>query len=65
MQTEPRTAPRAATPIFRPRADRRVIDRIAERAVNRAAQILGPMLIVADGTLRSLRRVNYGCYGED
>ena len=66
MQSENRGTIRGPKPglIFANRPSRRVIDRIGERAVNRAAQLLGPMLVLADGTLRSLRRVDYR-YGED
>jgi len=47
-------------PFIGSRATRRAVQRLSDRAVNRAAQLLGPMLIVADGTLRSLRKFDYG-----
>jgi hypothetical protein len=47
-------------PILGRNIARRTAQRISDRAINRAAQLLGPVLILADGTLRSLRTIDYG-----
>jgi hypothetical protein len=47
-------------PFMKDRATRRAVLRMSDRAINRAAQLVGPLLIVADGTLRSLRTIDHG-----
>lgn len=47
-------------PFMKNRATRRAVLRMGDRAINRAAQLVGPLLIVADGTLRSLRTIDHG-----